>query len=422
MCHLCCVTLHKKEKITCSVVGVLRGESRLMTLKSSLHPRTQHLCFCTGNSGVVDIHCKTVHLLASSSIPMQTSVNLFLLVSKHNFLEQNAFLVICQRCRGMSQSCLKVFSPANVNWELFYVQRVIFAAPVSFKSSCLTLGLTKQLCENSLPHNAWLNLPAWNPSSLLVHWLVSQIRARVPVSTWAHRWLLFRGTRSVRQPNKFKINEAHAAILRSRHRCRSAEQGECEFWGKLWPETRVAACFDLVWQRRRAAEDRQGRQWSKSTPTYLCSQYFMEQHRITKTCHHKISDCFLIDICWIGVIQSSCVLLNLSDHIYTKWVVVFFSSLIAQRNWRAGDEKPCLPSLQRDAVKSVISGLLYSRVNTPPQCFIYRCCFTWETKQQWQMHRTKCCMPESERIRHDDTSPLQHFVMRCQCITQTQHL
>lgn len=59
---------------------------------------------------------------------------------------------------------------------------------------------------------------------------------------------------------------------------------------KPWPETHVATCFDPVWQRRTAAEDRRGRQWSKSTPTYLCFQFFMGQRWITKTCHHKISD------------------------------------------------------------------------------------------------------------------------------------
>ncbi len=167
-------------------------------LKSWLRPHTQQLCFCEGNSGV---YC-TICQLGISLNQMQTSVNLFIVVSKHKFREQNAFLVICQCCREMSETCLKVFSPANKNWELFYVQRVIFATLVSVKSPCLTLTQTKQLSENSLPYNAWLNLPAWNPPCLLVHWRVSQIRARVPVSTWVHRWFLFSVTRSMRQANK----------------------------------------------------------------------------------------------------------------------------------------------------------------------------------------------------------------------------
>lgn len=90
---------------------------------------------------------------------------------------------------------------------------------------------------------------------------------------------------------------------------------------KPWPETHVAVGFDLAWQHRRAAEDRQDQQWSKSTPTYLCFQYFMDQHWITKTCHHKTADfLFLIDICWTGITQNSYVLLNLWKHIYTNWI------------------------------------------------------------------------------------------------------
>lgn len=95
---------------------------------------------------------------------------------------------------------------------------------------------------------------------------------------------------------------------------------------KLWPETHVAVGFDLAWQHRRAAEDRQDQQWSKSTPTYLCFQYFMDQHWITKTCHHKTAEfLFLIDICWTGITQNSYVLLNLWKHIYTNWIFYFFS-------------------------------------------------------------------------------------------------
>lgn len=164
---------------------------------SKLRPCMQQLGFCTGNNGVVDVYCKTIHLLDLSSIPMQTSVNLFLLVSKHKFFEQNAFLVICQCGWEMSKNLFEsLFSHK-------YKLRAILCSNSYFCSaSCLTLTLTKQLRENSLPHNAWLNLPRWNPSSLLVHWLVSQTRARVPVSTWVHQLFLFLVTRSMRKANK----------------------------------------------------------------------------------------------------------------------------------------------------------------------------------------------------------------------------
>ena len=141
------------------------------------------------------IYCTTIHLLRLSLFPVQTSVNLFLLLWKHKMLEQNTFLVILL-------PVLKVFSLANKNCKLFYVQRVIFAVLVSFKSSCLTLSLTKQLFENSLLYNAWLNLPVWNPWSLLVDWAVLQNRACVPVSPWARWWFLYTMTRCMRQANK----------------------------------------------------------------------------------------------------------------------------------------------------------------------------------------------------------------------------
>lgn len=110
----------------------------------------------------------------------------------------------------------------------------------------------------------------------------------------------------------------------------------------------------------------------------------------------------LIDICWIGVIQSSYALLNLSDHIYTKWIFSFFFSPPTQRNWRAAMMRNHVCSHSK-MMQWTPWSVLYSRVNTPPLCFIYRCCFTCQTKQQWQMHRTKCWMPESQRIRHSDT-------------------
>lgn len=67
--------------------------------------------------------------------------------------------------------------------------------------------------------------------------------------------------------------------------------------------------------------------------------------------------------------------------------------------------------------------VLYSRVNTPPQCFIYCRCFSCETKQQWQTRRTKCRMPESERIWRDDTightSPLCIYAKLNTCSVTT---
>lgn len=57
-------------------------------------------------------------------------------VSKHTFLRQNAVSV------DRTEKLLVIFA-------------------LLFKSSRLNLTLTKQLCENSLPHNAELNLTVW---------------------------------------------------------------------------------------------------------------------------------------------------------------------------------------------------------------------------------------------------------------------
>lgn len=158
---------------------------------------------------------------------------------------------------------------------------------------------------------------------------------------------------------------------------------------KPWPETHVAVGFDLAWQHRRAAEDRQDQQWSKSTPTYLCFQYFMDQHWITKTCHHKTADfLFLIDICWTGITQNSYVLLNLWKHIYTNWIPPPHQCFISQNA-----EETVMRShvcTRSKVLQWTLWSVLYSRVNTPPQCFIYCRCFSCETKQQWQTRRTKC--------------------------------
>lgn len=154
--------------------------------------------------------------------------------------------------------------------------------------------------------------------------------------------------------------------------------------------------FDLGWQRQRATEDRQGQKWSKSTPTHLCAQYFMGQRRIAKTCHEKISDFdwYLLH----RVIRNPPVPLNLLNH--HLYQMDFFLWL-CRKKWSECDKKSSLLSLQSDAVNSV--SLLYSTVNIPPRTFICHCCFTCQTKRQWQMHRTKHWIPESERIRHDDT-------------------
>lgn len=149
----------------------------------------------------------------------------------------------------------------------------------------------------------------------------------------------------------------------------------------------------------------------------------MDQHWITKTCHHKTADfLFLIDICWTGITQNSYVLLNLWKHIYTNWIPppphqCFISQNAEETVMRS---HVCTRS---KVLQWTLWSVLYSRVNTPPQCFIYCRCFSCETKQQWQTRRTKCRMPESERIWRDDTightSPLCIYAKLNTCSVTT---
>lgn len=135
------------------------------------------------------------------------SKSIFCWFQNINFQNRMSLLFV-----SVAENCLK---PA---WESFllqiktekllYVQRVILAALVSFKSSCLTLALTKQLCENSSARTACLTMhglicPRGIPRLCWSnHWCHKSELVCVPVSTWVHQRLLFRVRRSMRRANK----------------------------------------------------------------------------------------------------------------------------------------------------------------------------------------------------------------------------
>lgn len=88
-----------------------------------------------------------------------------------------------------------------------------------------------------------------------------------------------------------------------------------------------------LWSRWRAAEDPQ---WSKPPQTHPCSQYFMGQCWITKTCHHETPD-----LDW-GLLQSAV----RSTFELPRPPSIHFFALVAWRKLREGsDQKSCLLSL-----------------------------------------------------------------------------
>lgn len=147
-----------------------------------------------------------------------------------------------------------------------------------------------------------------------------------------------------------------------------------------------------LWSRRRAAEDPQ---WSKAPQTHPCSQYFMGQCWITKTCHHETPD-----LDW-GLLQST---VRSTFELPRPSSIHFFPTCcvekVERRKWsEIMSALTTPPPPKKKMMQWSPWWVLYSQPNTPPVLFI---CFIWQVEQRWQMHRTKQRIHESERIWHDD--------------------
>lgn len=123
--------------------------------------------------------------------------------------------------------------------------------------------------------------------------------------------------------------------------------------GRMWVLGRSTR--RLLWSRGRAAEDPR---WSKPHQTHPCSQYFMGQCWITKTCHHETPD-----LDWV-LLQNA---VRRTFELPRPPSIHFFSALVARRKLREGsDQKSCLPPPKKknDAMNSLQPG-------EHSTCFIY---------------------------------------------------
>lgn len=213
---------------------------------------------------------------------------------------------------------------------------------MSRKSSRLNPPLTRRLHENRLPHNAWLHLPPL--AHRQVRWVGGHVR--------------------------------HAASL-ERHAARAT------LINMSWAET-YAACFDLGGELPKTHGDQSHH---KHTPALNIS---WGSARLLK--HVIMKHLTLIDSCCRA---PSAAPLNFPN------TSTFFSSqyLLHGESWEK-DRKSLLPApLPQKKWCHELHDECFRAANTPPVLFIS---FIWQVEQQWQMHRTKHWIHESDRIWHND--------------------
>ena len=128
----------------------------------------------------------------------------------------------------------------------------------------------------------------------------------------------------------------------------------------------------------------------------------------------------------MGVILNSHVPLNLTDRVHTKTVffLFFFCTRADCGEERWWETVFCSRSKVMQCNSAI--GTFAAGANTPPRCFIYRCCWTCQTKAAVTDVQNKTL---NARIRENLTQwhwgrktrrlfPLQYFVLHCQCFTQ----